>query len=805
MISVPEPYVKPGAYEITGGGWKLFDTESDAENHINGVDYTPSTDPLYLYQNQYYLAYYAKSYLGETYSNHVPVSVANYHDLKKVMDDKAHHYYIDHKDIYERLQVEPKIYINDYSSSSQNGLDLFKNLYDLSLRTEVATSGDLQGHALLNRNYVGAGKNLEFFLRTDISHSDPWNSIASGSDPCFEGVLHGDGHTLSGLNNSLFGKLCGEVYNLGVTGSFTGAGVVDSGDGYVESCWINTTGTPDGNVYAVFGDPTATDANAKQIVNSYYQSMKNYKTAASNHGVATPMSDRAFYNGEVAYNLNNFYLYKRYSDKQVSTGQEYKYYKSGLTDPETGKLIPQTGHYAANVGHCSSGYTYKPQGETSQITLKYVEDRFADGDFRYAAGSIPTSADERQYIDTQDNNKEKFFPIWPDDYLFFGQKLTYGYATEAHQDVPAAVVKENGRLSQHLNANRVNRAPAYYRSSDMSFIHFNPQVYLAQKSADGTKDVYPGLTAIDFAGHNDTHDDATEANKPYGLGLVDGKFYTPLLDDDGLTGITNYDETRNLLVYAPAETATDKHDYANKATYDVLTSYFQEPAYSEYYSNDKYRKVADATSVTSSIYGHLVMAKRIATSDHLLVDKEDFNAPIAYSFDGSHRMWYQRKPEDQEFVDFTKGWQGISIPFTAELVTTDDKGEITHFYNTNDPLQNSQNGTKIGHEYWLRELNAIQEETVSETKVAKASFLYPDASSGSKTVTNTFLWDYYYENTDVHKQKDKNTDTYQTYYNGNRDYAGYPLLASGTPYIIGFPGQTYYEFNDIWQIGRAHV
>ena len=117
-LSMPEPYVTPGAYEITGGGWKLFEKESDAESHINGVEYTPSEEPLYLYQNKYYLAYYTKTYLGETYSNHVPVSVANYHDLKKVMDAKTHHYYIDHKDVHDRLKVEPKIYINDYRSTT---------------------------------------------------------------------------------------------------------------------------------------------------------------------------------------------------------------------------------------------------------------------------------------------------------------------------------------------------------------------------------------------------------------------------------------------------------------------------------------------------------------------------------------------------------------------------------------------------------------------------------------------------------------------------------------------------------------
>ncbi len=784
-LSMPEPYVTPGAYEITGGGWKLFESETDAESHINGVEYTNSVDPLYLYQNKYWLAYYTRTYLGETYSNHVPVSVANYHDLKKVMDAKTHHYYIDHKDVHERLGVKPKIYINDYSGSSENGLDLFKNLYDLTLLTTPAESGDLKGHALLNERIKG-GENLEFFLRTDIDHSTTsWTSIASGANPCFEGTLHGDGHTISGLNNSLFGHLCGNVYNLGVTGSFTGAGVADEGKGYVESCWINTTGTPDGSVRAIFGNPTA-ENGVKQIVNSYYQTGKTYFTTDDgSHGLARAMSDQAFYNGTVAYDLNNFYLYKRYNDGTgTSSGVEYKYWIPGEEEP-------QTGHYANNIELCSSGYN----------NIKYVEERFKDGDFRYAGGTIPDSEDERFYTKTlnpgteQETVESGFYPIWPDDYLFFGQRLTYGYATEAHQDVPTAVAKNSGRLSTLLDANRVYRAPAYYRSKDMSFIHFNPQVYLAQKSKDGSKEAYPNLTAIDFKGHNDTYE-ANGAHKPYELGWNNGKFYAPLLDDGGLTSIINCDETRNLLVYAPAESATT--GYANKATYDVLTGYFTDPAYGDYYNiegkPEEYRTVADVTSTNAAIYGHLVKSNLKATNDHLLVDKEDFNCPIAYQFDGTHRMWYQRKPEDHEYVDFTKGWQGISIPFTAELVTTDDKGEITHFYSGSETSKNGT-GTKIGHEYWLREFKSISEEGTAPDVVAKASFLYPTATVNSKSVENTFLWDYYYKNTAVHNQKDENKDTYQTYYEKSRNYSGYPLLAAATPYILGLPGETYYEFD----------
>ena len=824
-ITMRVPSVTPGAYEVTGGGWELFEKPSDAESHVNGVPYTPSVDPLYWYQDGFYLAYYAKTYLGKTYSNHVQVSVANYHDLKEVMDDKLNHLHVDYD--RSRLKRDSKIYINDYSGD-KDGLDMFKDFYDLSLLTNPTTNpetglindgGTFNGHKPLNThetNGVKGGQNLEFFLRTDISHTEPWSTIGT-DEVCFKGNLHGDGHTISGLNNSLFYNLCGSVYNLGVTGTFNSAGVVDKGSGYVESCWTKTSNETalSTKPNAVFGNPT--DTEGYQLVNSYFlvdnkdlydnvstDATTGITTSGDARGKATAMSAKAYYNGELAYNLNNFYLYKRYSDKKVTSGTENQKY-SYFTIGSDGKLVLQNNHYYdAHADLCSTGHVDK-----NADVIMYVEDRFADGDYRYAAGEIPTSEDERLYtwtVTDQETGKEtvesSFFPIYPDDYIFFGQKLTYGWAVAAHQEVPTAVTRNNGRLSKLSDANRVYRAPAYFRSKNMGVAYFNPEAYLAQKekltaeqiAASATpREAYPGMTAIDFAGHYDTH--TPEGPKPYELGLNgDGKFYAPLLDDGGLLSIINCDETRNLLVYAPAESAAT--GYANKATYDVLTDYFTDPDYSSYYSNPTtYRTVADATSTNGSIYGHLVMDGKIAKNDHLLVDKEDFNCPIAFQFDNKHRMWYQRKPEDHEYVDFMKGWQGISIPFSAELVTTNVKGEISHFYSGSEVSKNNTN-TKIGHEYWLREFKDITVVEEGEPKVAKASFLYPEATGGeSKTVDNTFLWDYYYKNAVVHDQKDHNLDTYQTYYEKSRTYSSYPLLTAAVPYIVGFPGETYYEFD----------
>ena len=808
-LSMPEPYVTPGAYEITGGGWKLFDTENDAERHVNGVEYTNSVDPLYLYQNKYYLAYYTKTYMGETYSNHVPVSVANYHDLKRVMADTDHHYYIDHKDIYKRLKVEPKIYINDYSEDaegSKNGLDLFKDIYDLSL---VSGSGDgytvadykitgavapantnLVGHALLNDS-VRAGKHLEFFLRTDIAHPATWTPIGDDGDgKCFKGTLHGDGHTISGLDHSLFNNLCGNVYNLGVTGSFNTAGVADKGPGYVESAWTNTTGTPDGTVRAIFGTPNA-DSDIKQIVNSYYQSGKNYSTTdGGNHGLAKAMSAKEFYNGTVAYNLNNFYLHKRYANTKGTVNEsikEARYYIIGSND--TLQLQPYR-DYADRPDLCSSGYIH------NNDTIRYVEERYADGDFRFAGGTIPDEADERMYEDPDDKTKVSFHAIWPDDYIFFGQKLTYGWAIENHDSLPTAVAKSEGRISYGDDANRVYRAPAYYRNATLDVAHFNPHAYLAQtkKNVPATK-AYPDMTAIDFKGHKDLA--WTLGTTASALPGDRDAFYAPLLDDDGLRSIINCDETQNILVYSPAASV-------NAKTYGVLGNYFKEPIYTEHYDDPTgYRTVREAAVAT--VHGHLVQydkkeAKAIATNDHLLVDKQDFNAPIAYEFDDDHLMWYQRIPADEEYVDLIKGWQGISIPFTAELVTTNQKGEITHFYGGSDE---SNKGTKKGHEYWLREFKdggVVDDKGTLSTDddVYKAVFNYPSTVGNTKTVTNKFLWDYYYWNESVHNQKDANNDTYlqyKQYYNEPREHKGYSYLTAATPYILGLPGETYYEFD----------
>lgn len=770
-VVLETPTFSEGAYRVTESGWELFTNQSDAETHTNGQEFRNNETPMYWYQNGYWVAYYAKTYLGKTYSNPVQFKVANYHDLKKVMGDTQHHYFIDHQDV----DYAPKIYINNYkvvdeqgheTAESKNGLDLLKQLFDLTYAT-----GAVDGHQPLDSRIRG-GNNLEFFLRTNLDHTGTaWTPIANNENECFSGTLHGDGHTITGLDHSFINHLCGDVYNLGVTGTFTGAGIAETGDGYVENCWIKSTSAVAKTAKPVFGSPTIAVNSTRpvRIVNSYYDeddnvaADKKYTNHNGTYGIPTRKTDRAFYNGEVTYDLNGFYLNKRYYDKNRPSSKAYPY---NYLKSENGTLPNEmsTGYYPAS-----------PNAQYGNVG--YVEDRYKDGDFVYANGTIPEEADRRLVTDgngnpvLDGNGKLQYLPIWPTDYLFFGQTLNYGHVENiSHEDVPSAVDATN----------RVFRAPAYFGSKTMGVAHFNPNAIFAKtKKGDATVKAYEGMTAIDFTGCNDA---------TYQQGWNGDKFYTPLLDDGGLTDFTNVDLTSNLLAYTDnTSTATAEAAQTNTVVAGKLT----DKAYAEV--NTTYHTVAPVTDV---IRGHWVQKTDEgyrATRDHFLVDKEDFNSPIAYNFDSDHRMWYQRIPDNYVgkkkadgtgFIDNGAGWEGISLPFTAEMVTTNSKGEITHFYNLEDNWK--------GHEYWLRHFAGIDSGN-SMDAVKVANFNKLDAGTTNKEYTNTFLWDYYYKN---NSYDDMNSDKYPgTYYSSNRTYTNYPRLACATPYIIGFPGERYYEFD----------
>ena len=105
----------------------------------------------------------------------MPLSVANYHDLTKVLADTEHHYYVDNKNV----KRNSKIYIND----ATNGATQLKQFYDLTVNNGSSP-------AVLD-SHVENCKNLEFILHTNVNHTGEWTPIGEDGH-CFAGNFHGE-------------------------------------------------------------------------------------------------------------------------------------------------------------------------------------------------------------------------------------------------------------------------------------------------------------------------------------------------------------------------------------------------------------------------------------------------------------------------------------------------------------------------------------------------------------------------------------------------------------------------------------
>ncbi len=825
-VGLDIPTIQEGAFPILGGGWEIYPDEQQAKLHRNGRDYINGGEPLYFYEDGYHVAYYALTRMGKTFSKSVPVTVANYQRMADVINDE-YHMYINHRD----NKRDPKIYIDSRSTDTygsnisyngtnyENELDAMQGMWDIvnsSYGTEYSEIVDGQ-----SRNITGAN-GLEFFLQGEVASQLPsWTPIGDATT-CFEGTFHGNGNAVTGLDNSLFGNLCGSVYNLGVMGSFTAGGVADTGDGRIENAWVWTSATPNGK--AVYANP----GTSARVINSFYPDANSAFTQhpTPNTIEVTQRPTEEFVNGSVAYDLNRFYLEGRYrlmgtvsGGSAAGSATNYLFFRQPdgtikksdmeLTVDENGRQ-PDADDYVTTYANQLYDIYYDDADYTRFSGKGYVEYYVDDGDFRFSDGKKPLKADMRLSTDNG------YVPLYPDDYIFFGQKLTYGILNDAngypiaHATHPQGAAKnhttgsgedvdnsKHGLLINDINdrsENRVYRAPAYFQNGTYGrSAKFNARAVFVDSydvTINGTTyqmQPHHGMTAIDFSGGNgDTHGYQ---------GVVAGsasdfkpatESYKPLLDYERLDAFQTQGLTQNLLAYAPS---TSIAHTKNEQTNDVLVNYFRDPDYSE--TDQNYRTV-DAQN-TTVIKGHVVQQASpeanggtysytyTATTDHLLVDRQDFNAPMPYTFGSDYRMWYQRMPDN--YVDRATGWEGISIPFSPELVTTHQKGELTHFYR----------GSTKGHEYWLRQFDGITVPGGSATGSVTATFNPMAAGSEDKEYTNTFLYDYYYS---WDSYLDKNEDDYQKlYYASAKTFSDYPLADAGAPYIVGFPSTRYYEFD----------
>jgi len=837
-VGLDIPSVQEGAFPILGGGWEIYPNEENAKRHRNGREYVNGGEPLYFYQNGYHVAYYALTRMGKTFSDPVPLSVANYQRMADVITD-PNHMYINHRE----NDRDPKIYIDSRSTDTNRNNITFTDSYGVT-RTFSNELDAMQGMwDIVNSSYgteyqeevngqsrlITGAQNLEFFLQSEVNSELPsWTSIGGdGTNPCFGGVFHGNGNTVTGLNNSLFGSLCGSVYNLGVMGNFTTGGIANTGEGRIENAWVWTSAaSPSGQ--AVFANP---GANAK-VINTFYPNANSSFTGSTGNIEITQRTVEEFVNGSVAYDLNRYYLEARYrlfankNDGSVNDNILYRLPDGTLEKDTTTPIADANGRQPGETGYVTTyankEYTlnYADTDYARFVKLNgdlvgYVEKYVDDGDYRFSDGKKPLKADLRLSSD------HGYLPVYPDDYIFFGQKLSYdilndaGGNTIAHAKHPQAVAKshttgsgedvDNSKHGLLINditdrsENRIFRAPAYFGNGTYgSSAIFNARAAFVDSydfTINGTSYTttpHHGMTAIDFTGGNDD----THGYQGVVAGLASdftdrANGYHPLLDYERLDAFQTRGLTQNLLAYTPK---ADLPGSKNTQTNNVLVGYFRDPAYAE--TNADYHTV-DVQN-TTEIRGHVVQQASTtltggdytynAMVDHLLVDKQDFNAPMAYTFAADKRMWYQRKPAhyaqnlSTATPDNHDAWETVVLPFTAELVTTQTKGELTHFYG-------DAADAHVGHEYWLREFSGVKEKS----GVHEADFeRIKNGDNADHTVGNTFLWDYYYSE---EIQKDENVDTYQTYYNEPRTYTGYRYLTAGTPYIVAFPGSRYYEFD----------
>ena len=381
---------------------------------------------------------------------------------------------------------------------------------------------------------------------------------------------------------------------------------------------------------------------------------------------------------------------------------------------------------------------YNMKRAANDTSYKYVENYYRNGDFQYAriddetlgvtSGvtylrkgnevaanlSVPyyhlknlTAHNMKHTADIRskgDNCEPLFEENDINDYRFFGQNL------QAEPEMYPSTITSH-KVSAALN--RVWCTDGYYGNSQADKFYYNAAIY-----NDTYMDTYvlnPKTTAVNF---NVTDDNASVF---HGFGTAD-------------------EVTRNLLVYT-AENSSKENE-----SVDVVSKSL---AY-------------DESTPEAAIRGHHIIPNGNAWKTSLLhlVDKQTFNAPIAFSV--TNRSWYVRNPETETgYVEKVgAAWESICLPFNVKKsilsegihqydpkdghdqgVTTD----ITFFYGTSAGTTVENDNNTLRHHYWFRGFKDVSGNL--------ATFERPENSIA----------------------------------NGG--------FAANTPYIVSFPGSRYYEFD----------
>ena len=560
--------------------------------------------------------------------------------------------------------AEPRIYIAD-----QSDLKAFAAFVD-----SIGKDGTAPRY----------GANAQFVLQDNLALTATPKNGAYISE--FTGILHGNGHIINGVgsDNALFGKVTGNIYNLGLSsGRLSGT----TGENVKPNYHCCFEYAPNGN-------------NSTPVV---------YRWDGSAYKGYT-RGDFRF--GRVAYDLNGYYLLAR--NKADSTVLKYvaDYYANGdyqyacRTDAITGK---------------NTGITYLRIGKLSDIpNYEQVETRH-DKTHPTDAPRLVTEDGASHYVPLFNDNKNGTELM--NDYLFWGQSL---------QSEPEGLPSTIASHQLSFMSNRVYRTAAYYGSTKMDAFHYN--AYSQGSSSMNTYVHDNKTTAIDFTCKGDL---------AAAMGMTErGIFYPPV--DDNATAFSDFrvkdgaSITQNLLVYTAADNAAKDNE-----AYDVVknTLGYEDTKREALIKGHHVVKSADDSYATSLL--HLV--ERTSNDENSEGEQclnNDLCVPIAFNV--TDRAWYVRKPMAYA-EDYYGAWEGICLPFTADKVVASLNGEITHFYGSpsaDETANPKLNIHTLHHEYWLRSLTSVGKENGKPSAV----FQRPDndAVNGVKyEYSNPFFIDNY--------------------------------------------------------------
>lgn len=661
--------------------------------------------------------------------------------------------------------AEPRIYISDLSD-----LTAFINFID-TIGADSKTP-----------RY---GANAQFVLQKDLTVP---SDFVCGTG-IFHGIFHGNGHVIHGLpqDKSLLAENQGQIYNLGL-----------------ESGNIAAKGSTNGGAYhcCFEQNPSLSDGVSTPFAPIVYR---------MDGSADTHYTSDDFKYGRVAYDLNEYYLRARYSNEATNPDDMkalkyvYDYYANGdyqyanRTDAITGK---NTGITYLRTGLDSDLPNYE-QAETRHNQAHDIDKARVKAGSSSASSSSPSSSAPSSSSPSSAPSSSSpssfdgvstpfaYEPLFDDnhaattltasnimnDFIFWGQKLQ---ATP--ESCPQAI-------ESHQNCymtNHVYRTAGYYGDTKLDAFHYNAYNY-----SGGTMTTYvhqPSITAIDFT----CKGDISKA-----IGTNNGIFYPPINDNAKVFSDFSVkdDVTKNLLVYTNNNVDIDSDTEA----YDVVNKYLR---YNESTRESliKGHHVFTNTEGFTTAFLHLV--ERTAdnkNSEGGICENNNFCAPLPFTV--TNRAWYVRKPQ-QYANDNTGAWEGICLPFTVHKVAASINGEITHFYGTPtaDELSTpSLNTHTLHHEYWLRSLTTVgkdgtdivatfQRPGLSSTGSSSAG---SSSSSLSEGVSYTFATPFFI---DTYESRLYNKDA-NPYYANKHTYSNYPLLTSEVPYVVRFPGESYYEFD----------